>query len=211
MPSNLKGWIGFLVITIIIIGGAFGTSHILKTSTSGTAISGITASGVNGYYDSANQTYVANVTQSTSNVTFSISMTLTSASGALNISVVSPAIENLSAFNSTFTTLYNKIYNDSVNQTLKNGGTLNATVNASLAENATILATTYAHQNLTYSMFPSFSKDVSFTGGVYTFNLTVELNATAFSLITSGQQLSAVVNAAVGSSSANAIIVFSKV
>ncbi len=211
MASNLKGWIGFLVITVIIIGGAFGTSHILKTSTAGTSISGITASGVNGYYDSANQTFLANVTQSTSNVTFSISMKLTSATGALNISVVSPAIENLSAFNTTFTALYNKIYNDSVNETLKNGGTLNATVNASLAENATRLATTYANQNLTYSLFPSFSKDVSFTGGAYVFNLTVQLNATALSLMASGQQLSAVVNAAAGSSSANAVIVFSKV
>ncbi len=211
MASNLKGWIGFLIITIIIIGGAFGTSHVLKTSTSGTSIAGVTATGVNGYYDSSNQTFFANVTQSTTNVTFSINVKLVSSSGALNISTVAPNIENVSAYNATYTLLFNKIYNESVNQTLKSGGTLNATVNASLTENASRLAATYATQNLTYSLFPSFSKDVSYTGGAYTFNLTVQLNSTALSLMSSGQQIYAVVNAAAGSSSANAVIVFTKV
>lgn len=211
MASNLKGWIGFLIVTVIIIGGAFGTSHIIKTSSQGTSIGGITATGVSGYYDSSNQTYVANVTQSSTSASFSISVKLTSASGALNLTVVAPSIANLTAYNATFTSIYNKIYNESVNNTLSSGGSLNASVNASLAENATRLATTYANQNLTYSLFPSVVKNVSFTGGAYTFNLTVTLNSTALSLMTKGNSLYAVVNAAVGSDSAIAVIQFTKV
>lgn len=211
MASNLKGWIGFAVIAVIIIGGAFGTSHILKTSTQGTSISGISASGVNGYYNSGNSTYIANVTQSSSTANFSVSIKLTTSSGDLNLSVVSPSIENMSAFNATFTSIYNKVYNQSVNQTLKAGGTLNSTVNATLAENATKTATTYANQNVTYSLFPSVAKNVTFSGGVYTFDFSVSLNSTALNLMTKGQSLFAVINAAVGSDTANADIQFTKV
>lgn len=211
MASNLKGWIGFAIITVIIIGGAFGTSHILPASKAGTSIQGITATGVNGYYQSSNQTFIANVTQSTSNVSFSISFALVPATGALNISVVSPSIENFSAYNATFSAFYNKIYNESVNSTVSSGGTLNATVNASLAENATRLASIYTNQNLTYSIFPSISKDVTYTGGAYTYNLTLSLNSTAIGLMKSGDALTAIVNAATGPTSAIANIQFVKV
>lgn len=211
MASNLKGWVGFAVISIIIIGGAFGTSHILKTTTSGTSISGISATGVNGYYISSNQTYVANVSQSTTTASFTIGISMSIASGALNISVIPPSLENFTAYNSTFTAIYNKVYNESVNQTLKSGGSLNATVNASLAANATRLATTYANQNLTYSLFQSITKNVTFTGGVYSYNFTVTLNSTALSLMKKGESISAVVNAANGAKSAIAEILFTKV
>lgn len=210
MTSNLKGWIGFAVVTIIILGGAFGTSHILKTSSKGTSINGITATGVSGYYDSSNQTFIANVTQSTASANFTFNIGLTSSTGALNISVVAPSIENLTAFNSTFSAIYNQVYNQSVNQTLNSGGTLNATVNASLAQNATSLATTYTNQNLTYSLFPSVSENVTFTGGAYSYTLSVTLNSTAISLMTKGESLTAVVNAANGADSANGIIQFIK-
>lgn len=210
MASNLKGWIGFAIITVIIIGGAFGTSHILKTSNATTAIQGISASGVNGYYKSGNQTYVANITQSTTTVSFSVSISLVAATGPLNISVVSPSIENFTAYNNTFSALYNKIYNESVNNTLSSGGSLNATVNATLAANATRLASIYTNQNLTYSLFPSVSDDVTYTGGAYTYNLTVTLNSTAVGLMKSGESLPAVINAAAGAHSAIATIQFVK-
>lgn len=211
MASNLKGWIGFLVITVIIIGGAFGTSHIIKTSTAGTSISGISATGFNGYYDSGNQTFVTNVSQSSVSANFSVSIKLAASTGGLNISIIAPSIENLSAYNATFATLYNQIYNESVNQTISSGITLNATINASLAENATRLASTYTNQNLTYSLFQSIYKDVTYTGGAYTLNFTVQFNATALSIMTKGQSLYAVINAAAGSDSANGIIMFTKV
>ena len=211
MASNLKGWIGFAIIAVIIIGGAFGTSHILKTSSAATTVQGITATGVNGYYQSGNQTFIANVSQSTTNVSFSISFSLVAATGPLNLTVVSPSIENFTAYNATFNAFYNKIYNESVNNTISSGGTLNATVNASLAENATRLAGIYTNQNLTYSLFPSISEDVTYTGGAYTYNLTVSLNSTAIGLMKSGETLTAVINAATGPDSAIATIQFVKV
>ncbi len=211
MASNLKGWIGFAIIAVIIIGGAFGTSHILKTSNAATTVQGITATGINGYFQGSNQTFIANVTQSTTNVSFSISFALVAASGPLNITVVAPSIVNSSAYNATFTAFYNKIYNESVNNTISSGGTLNATVNASLAENATRLASLYANQNLTYSLFQSVSKDVTYTGGAYTYNLTLSLNSTAIKLMKSGEILTAVVNGATGADSAIASIQFTKV
>lgn len=211
MASNLKGWIGFAIIAVIIIGGAFGTSHILKTSSANTTVQGITATGVNGYYQSGNQTFIANVSQSTTNVSFSISFSLVAATGPMNLTVVSPSIENFSAYNATFNTFYNTIYNESVNNTISSGGTLNATVNASLAENATRLAGIYTNQNLTYSLFPSVSEDVTYTGGAYTYNLTVSLNSTAIGLMKSGETLTAIINAATGPDSAIATIQFVKV
>lgn len=210
MASNLKGWIGFAIVAILIIGGAFGTSHIIKTSTAGTEITNMTAQGVNGYYLAANQTYVANITQSTSTVNFTVSIKLAAASGPLNISVIAPAIENLSAYNTTFNAIYNKIYNESLNATVNSGVTLNASINASLAANATRLASTYANQNLTYNLFPSQSLNVNYSGGVYTLNLTLTLNATAISIMAPGQSLNAVINAAAGPDSANAFITFTK-
>lgn len=210
MASNLKGWIGFLVVTIIIIGGAFGTSHILKTQTSGSSISSISAQNFNGYYDAANQTFVSNVTATSVSANFTITIASTSASGGMNISVIAPSIENLSAYNATYAVLYNKIYNDSVNRTINSGVTLNASINASLAANASKLAATYANQNLTYSLFPSFFKDVTFTAGKYVLNLTVQFNSTALGLMTTGQSLYAVINAAVGSDSTNGFILFTK-
>lgn len=211
MASNLKGWIGFVVVAIIIIGGAFGTSHIIKTTTNGTQISGMTAEGVAGYYNSTNQTYVANVSQSTTGANFTVSVKLALPAGPLNISVIAPTIQNLSAYNSTFSAIYNKIYNESVNQTISSGVKLNASINASLAENATRLASIYTNQNLTYSLFPSVFTNVQYTGGTYTLNLTIEFNATALSLMKPGQSLFAVINAAAGSSSANAFVMFTKV
>lgn len=211
MASNLKGWIGFVVVAIIITGGAFGTSHILKTSTTGTEISGMSAHGIAGYYNSTNQTYVANVSQNAISANFTVSIKLTQASGGLNISVIAPSILNQSAYNATFSSFYNKIYNESVNQTVSSGVKLNASINASLAENATRLASIYANQNLTYELFPSEFTNVQYSGGLYTLNLTVNFNETALSLMKPGQSLFAVINAAAGSSSANAFVMFTKV
>lgn len=210
MASNLKGWIGFLVITIILIGGAFGASHVLPKQTAGASISGISAVGVNGYYDSPNATYVVNVTDSTVNANFSIGVTSTVASGALNVSVVPPSIENVSAYNATYSALYNKIYNESVNATVNSGIKLNSSINASLAANASRLAATYANQNLTYNLFSPVFQGVTYSGGKYTFNLNITLNATALKLMKTGQVLYAMINMATGPYSANGFLLFTK-
>ena len=210
MASNIKGWIGFLVITVIIIGGAFGTSHLISTKASGTSITGITSTGASGFYNGANQTYTANVTDSTTNISFSMTIAATTASGGMNLTVVAPAIQNISAYNSTYTALYNKIYNESVNQTVKSGVTLNDSINASLAENASRLASYYTDQNITFPLFHSFTKNVAYTGGRYVFNFTLELNATAIKLMTKGQSMFVVINAAVGPDSANGFILITK-
>lgn len=210
MASNLKGWIGFLVVTVIIIGGAFGTSHILPSQKTGAQITGISASGANGFYDANNTTYVLNVTSTTVTANFTVGISSTVVSGPLNISVVPPSIENMSAYNATFTALYNKIYNASVNATVNSGVTLNSTINASLAANATSLAATYANQNLTYNLFTPVFKDVTYTGGKYSFNLTLSFNATALSILAPGQTLYAMINAATGAYSANGFLQFTK-
>ncbi len=208
--SNIKGWIGFLVLTVLIIGGAFGTSHIISSKASGTAVTGITSSGVSGYYNASNQTYTANVTDSTTNVSFSMTITATTASGGMNLTVIAPAVQNLSAYNSTYNVTYTQVYNQLVNQTLKSGITLNSSVNSSIVQNASRLATTYTYQNITYQLFHSFTKNVTYTGGKYTFNFSVELNATALKLMTKGQGLFVVINAAAGADSSNGFILLTK-
>ena len=208
--SNIKGWIGFLVITVVIIGGAFGTSHIISSKASGTAITGITSSGVSGYYNASNQTYTANVTDTTTNVSFSMTITATTPSGGMNLTVIAPAVQNLSAYNSTYNATYTQVYSELQNQTVKSGTALNSSVNSSIAQNASRLAATYTNQNITYQVFHSFTKNVTYTGGKYTFNFTVKLNATALKLMTKGQSLFMVINAAVGADSSNGFILLSK-
>lgn len=209
--SNLKGWIGFLVITILIIGGVMTAHQILPSKAGGATISGISSSDTSGYYISANQTFVANISDSSTSATFVISISSPVASAGMNISVVAPAIENMSAYNATYTTLYNQIYNSTVNATIASGTTLNSSINASIAQNASRLAATYTNQNLTYNLFPSvFENITSYSGGVYKYNLTVNFNATAVGLMSKGQSLHAIFNAATGPISVNGFITFRK-
>ncbi len=210
MASNMKGWIGFLVIAVIIIGGAFGTNHLLPSKSSGTTITGITSNAVSGFYNASNQTFTVNVSDSTSNVNFTVSVVATTSSGAINITVEAPALQNLSAYNSTFNRIYNLTYNETKNATLQSGATLNSSVNQSIVENATRLAETYTNQNITYPLFQSFTKDTHYTGGKYTFNFTAQLNATALSLMSKGQNLFVTINAATGATSANGNILIVK-
>ncbi len=210
MASNIKGWIGFLVIAVIIIGGAFGTNHLLPSKASGTTITGITSNAASGFYNASNQSYTVNVSDSTSNVTFAVSILATIPSGAINITVEAPSLQNLSAYNSTFDRIYNITYNQTKNATLQSGATLNSSVNKSIAENATRLAETYTNQNITFHLFQSFTKNTQYTGGKYTFNFTAQLNATALKLMSKGQILFVTINAATGPTSANGNIFFVK-
>ncbi len=210
MASNMKGWIGFLVITVIIIGGAFGTSQLIPTQASGTSIKGIASSGGSGFYNASNQTYTANVSDTTTNISFTMTITDTTASGAMNLTVIAPNVLNLSAYNSTYSAIYDKLYNQTLNQTEKSGITLNSSVNSSIAQNVSRQAESYTYQNITYQMFQSFTKNVTYSGGQYEFNFTLQLNTTALKLMVTGQSLFVVINAAAGSDSSNGFILLSK-
>lgn len=210
MASNIKGWIGFLIITVVIIGGAFGTSHIMPTKATGTSIAGITSSGVSGFYNASNQTYTANISDSTTDVTFTMTIAATTPSGGMNLTVIAPAVINVSAYNSTYNVIYSNLYNQTVNQTEKSGITLNSSVNSSIAQNVSRLAESYTYQNITFPMFQSFTKNVTYTGGKYKFNFTLDLNATAIKLMAKGQNLFVNINAASGADSANGFILLTK-
>lgn len=210
MASNIKGWIGFLVITVIIIGGVMTAHQVLPSKVTGTAITGISASGVNGFYNSSNQTFTANVSDSTSNVTFTMTISSSAASGSMNLTVVAPAVQNISAYNSTYHEIYSKLYNQTVNSTVSSGTVLNASVNKSIAENVSRLASTYTYQNITYQVFKSFTENVTYSGGSYTFNFTRTLNATAIKLMAKGEGLFVVMNAAAGPNSSNGFILLTK-
>lgn len=208
--SNIKGWIGFLVITVIIIGGVMTAHQVLPSKVSGTAITGITATGVGGFYNASNQTFTANVSDSTTNVNFTMSITASTVSGPMNLTVVAPSVQNASAYNSTYHEIYYKLYNQTVNETVKAGITLNDSVNNSIAQNVSRLASTYTYQNITYQVFPSFTKNVTYAGGKYTFNFSVSLNATAIKLMSKGESLYVVINAAAGPDSSNGFILITK-
>ena len=210
MASNIKGWIGFLVIAVVIIGGALGTSQLIPSQASGTSIKGITSSGGSGFYNASNQTYTANVSDTTTNLSFNMTIASTTASGAMNLTVIAPAVVNLSAYNSTYNAIYSKLYNQTLNQTEKSGTTLNSSVNSSIAANVSSLSQSYTYQNITYPLFHSFTKNVTYSGGVYKFSFTLQLNATALKLMATGQTLFVVINAAAGPYSSNGFILLSQ-
>ena len=60
MNGNVKGWIGFLVLVIIVIGGAFGTSHILPSKISALSVTSV-SSNVKGDFIASNATYYVNL------------------------------------------------------------------------------------------------------------------------------------------------------
>ncbi|MCL5782967.1 MAG: hypothetical protein M1476_03545 [Candidatus Thermoplasmatota archaeon] len=210
MNSNTKGWIGFAIVAVLIIGGAFGTSHILPTSTTGISISNI-ASSNGGNYVANNQTYVVNVSDSSSGDNFTVSMTSTVASGSLNVSIISQALLNSTLFNLTYNTMYNKLYNQSVNSTEKAGITLNNSVNQSIKQNASANATVYAYQNATINLFSPIYMNTTFTGGTHTFNISISLNSSALKLLNRNEVLFATINLASGPYVANGNIMFVKV
>ncbi|WP_393971795.1 hypothetical protein OXIME_000379 [Oxyplasma meridianum] len=108
MESNVKGWIGYAIIFIIIIGGTASLPHVIKSSSNPIAITGITGPS-DSYYNSSTQTLVVNITSSTSsvyaNVNFSSTIT------PLTLSIVPGSFQ---FSNSTIVSVA-KPYNTSIN------------------------------------------------------------------------------------------------
>lgn len=76
MESNVKGWIGFAIIFIIIIGGTASLPHVIKSSSDPIAITGITGPS-NSYFNVSDQTLVVNITGSTTSVDANVSFSST--------------------------------------------------------------------------------------------------------------------------------------
>ena len=134
MESNVKGWIGYAIIFIIIIGGTASLPHVIKSSSDPIAITGITGPS-NSYYNSSSQTLVVNITGSTSTVNAKVSFT--SSLSTLTLAVV-PGTFQFS--NSTIVSVA-KAYNASVNFAAKDIP-IDLTLNSAVISNNTFSNTT---------------------------------------------------------------------
>ena len=166
MPSNLKGWVAFIIVTLILLGGVFSWNHVFPAKASGITINGISVSSnstFSGTFDAANATFVTTIDNSSSTAYFTVTLVSSVSSGPLNISIRPGYVINMSKFNSTFANIFSK-----VNATVKNE-TL-----------ATTLATTYTYQNITYALYkPINVTGISLSGGKATFHFSLSLNKTA--------------------------------
>lgn len=166
MPSSLKGWVAFIIVTIILLGGVFSWNHVFPAKASGITINGISVSSnstFSGTFDAANATFVTTIDNSSSNAYFTVTLVSSVSSGPLNISIRPGYVINMSKFNNTFANIFSK-----VNATVKNK-TL-----------ATTLATTYTYQNITYALYkPINVTGISLSGGKATFHFSLSLNKTA--------------------------------
>ena len=173
MPSNLKGWVAFIIVTLILLGGVFSWNHILPAKASGITINGISVSSnstFSGTFDAANATFVTTIDNSSSTAYFTVTLVSSVSSGPLNISIRPGYVINISKFNSTFANIFSK-----VNRTVKNE-TL-----------ATTLATTYTYQNITYALYkPINVTGISLSGGKATFHFSLSLNKTALENFAAG-------------------------
>ncbi|MCL4420879.1 MAG: hypothetical protein M1477_04235 [Candidatus Thermoplasmatota archaeon] len=173
MPSNLKGWVAFIIVTIILLGGVFSWNHVFPAKASGITINGISVSSnstFSGTFDAANATFVATIHNSSSTAYFTVTLVSSVSSGPLNISIRPGYVINMSKFNSTFANIFSK-----VNRTVKNE-TL-----------ATTLATTYTYQNITYALYkPINVTGISLSGGKATFHFSLSLNKTALENFAAG-------------------------
>ena len=173
MPSNLKGWVAFIIVTIILLGGVFSWNHVFPAKASGITINGISVSSnstFSGTFDAANATFVTTIDNSSSTAYFTVTLVSSVSSGPLNISIRPGYVINMSKFNSTFANIFSK-----VNATVKNE-TL-----------ATTLATTYTYQNITYALYkPINVTGISLSGGKATFHFSLLLNKTALDNFAAG-------------------------
>ncbi len=181
MPSSLKGWIGFIVVMVILLGGVFSWNHVFPAKASGITVNGISVSSnssFSGSFDAANATFLVNVDNSSSTAYFTVNVVSSASSGPLNISIRPGYVVNISKFNTTFNSIYKK-----VNATVKNS-TL-----------ATSLATTYTYQNITYQLFaPMNITGVALSGGKAVFHFELTLNKTALANFSAGSQSIAAIN-----------------
>ena len=199
--NNIKGWIAFLVIFIIIVGGGFSINHILKSSPSAVVITSI-GSNVTSSSDYNSTTSVLNVSLSSpSMVNVSVGFSTVTAGSTVNYTIVSPSIGNTTAYdafyNSTYPglfTLYSNDFNTSYNKSGAPPSGLAAAYKSNLSEiqaNASANASAEAYSNTTYNFISPFTGSITLKSsaktGKITFNLV--LNKTAFDLLSVGQSV----------------------
>ncbi len=134
MESNVKGWIGYAVIFIIIIGGTASLPHVIKSSSDPIAITDITGPS-NSYYNSSSQTLVVNITGSTTSVHANV--TFTSSLTSLTLSVIPGSFQ---FSNSTIVSVA-KSYNASINFAAKSIP-VDLLLNSAVISNSTFKNTT---------------------------------------------------------------------
>ncbi len=180
MNGNIKGWIGFLVLVIIVIGGAFGTSHVLPSKISALTVTSM-SSDVKGDFIQSNSTYYVNLSSPVSSISFNISVKAPVATGAVNATIIPPVLINMTEFNSTYNSTYAALIKQGENPS-----------------NATANATTAAYLNSTYVLFNNTYVNTSLKGGIATISFTAELNSTALALMKTGEPVIASFTAASG-------------
>ncbi|MEM0157869.1 MAG: hypothetical protein QXN26_07430 [Thermoplasmataceae archaeon] len=180
MNGNIKGWIGFLVLVIIVIGGAFGTSHILPSKISALTVTSM-SSNVKGDFIASNSTYYVNLSSPVSALSFNISIKAPVATGVVNATIIPPVLLNMTQFNTTYNSTYAAL--------IKQGET---------PSNATANATTVAYMNSTYALFNNTYVNTSLKGGIATISFTAALNQTALTLMKTGEPVIASFTAASG-------------
>ncbi len=171
MASNVKGWIGFLVLVIIVIGGAFGTSHILPSKVSALTIKDMNSS-IPGHYASSNSTYYLNLTSVPGSITFNVTVSAPVTSGNVTAVVIPPAILNQTLYNITENATYSKLIAAPYNMT---------------PANATLNASTVAYEASTFNLFNETTVNTTLSKGIAVITFTVSLNKTALSLMSRGQ------------------------
>lgn len=134
MESNVKGWIGYAVILIIIIGGTASLPHVIKSSSDPIAITGMTGPS-NSYFNASSQTLIVNITSSTTTVDANV--TFTSSLSSLQMSVVPGTF----VFSNSTVVSVAKEYNASINFAAKSIP-IHLVLNSAVISNSTFKNTT---------------------------------------------------------------------
>ncbi|HLH85731.1 MAG TPA: hypothetical protein VKU79_02575 [Thermoplasmataceae archaeon] len=222
MPSssNLKGWVGFLVVVIILFGLAFGTNAVLHLKSPGASVTGISADLSGGAFNASNVTYSASLPSGVSSIHVTVNFSTSVSSGTANATIISGAYFNQSEFNLLYPTInatlfreYSSNFNASYNASHKSGGNLSAAYSAnrtSIEQNATINATLYADENSTFQLFPEAYANVTYKGTTGSLSVDLALNTTVVDMIPKGTAIDIIITIYTGPYGANGFILLTK-
>ena len=201
--NNIKGWIGFLVIIIVITGGVFGISHIIKSPASSVTISSVSSNlTTSSDYNATSSILNYSVSPSSLAINVTVDFTTTTAGATVNYTVVSPSITNVTKYNNYYNNItypklfkeYSQNFNSSYNKTYNGTPSYNLTAAyignlTNIRSNASSNASAEAYANSTYSFINPLSGSITekakTSNGSISFNL--KLNATAVALMSAGQ------------------------
>jgi hypothetical protein len=199
--NNIKGWIAFLVIFIIIVGGSFSLNHIIKSPPSAVVIDSI-GSNLTSSSDYNSTSSILNLSLSSpSTVNITVGFSTVTAGSTVNYTIVSPSIGNTTAYdafyNSTYPglfSLYSNNFNTSYNKSGAPPSGLAAAYKSNVSNiqaNASANASAEAYSNTTFNFVSYFTGSVtmksSAKSGKLSFNLVI--NKTAFQLLSAGQSV----------------------